>query len=184
MLLSVQPNLGMATMAVTVIFAAWNDWKVWRIPNWLLAGSVAVAMLLAAFTPLSVDLASSLLGGLVGLSLFMPFYLLGGMTAGDVKLLGVLGMHVGPATVLYIALSSAFVGGLWAIILIIYCWAARRRQEDGQGVSRYALSRLRAEQLALVGLGLGAESNRVIPYGVVLALGSLVVLAISVMQAL
>ncbi|MFM8466021.1 MAG: prepilin peptidase, partial [Oxalobacteraceae bacterium] len=83
----------LAGLLLTVLWAAWVDLRQWRIPNRLLAPSAAAALMLSAFMPGGQGLAASLLGGLVGLMVFMPLYLLKGMAAGDVKLMGVVGLY-------------------------------------------------------------------------------------------
>lgn len=75
--------------------------------------------MLAVFFPCGMGIAECLLGGLVGIAIFMPLYTLGGMGAGDVKLMGSLGMHAGWLLTLEIALVSALVGGLFAVALLL-----------------------------------------------------------------
>jgi prepilin peptidase CpaA len=57
-------------------------------------------------------------GLLLGLCIFMPFYLATGMGAGDVKLMGAVGVFLGPIGVFMAFLATAVVGGIYAIILI------------------------------------------------------------------
>ena len=61
-----------AGLLLTVIVAAWTDLRHWRIPNQLLAPSAAAALMLSVFAPGAQGLTASLLGGLVGLMVFMP----------------------------------------------------------------------------------------------------------------
>ncbi|MEQ6375430.1 prepilin peptidase [Bacillaceae bacterium S4-13-56] len=72
-------------------------------------------------------LGSSLLGLLVGMAiLFIPFAM-GGMGAGDVKLLGLIGAWKGVFFVLTTALYMALVGGLLAILVILFQKGAKER---------------------------------------------------------
>jgi len=86
-----------------------------RIPNWLTFGATAAAIAYQYTTagPAGVQLAMS--GWVVGLVLFMPMFLLGGMGAGDVKLLAALGAWLGPANAFWLAIYSSMAGGLIAI---------------------------------------------------------------------
>lgn len=58
-------------------------------------------------------------GFFVGLGVLLIPYLLGGMGAGDVKLMAAIGALTGPVFVFYSFLYTALVGGVIAIILIM-----------------------------------------------------------------
>jgi prepilin peptidase CpaA len=58
-------------------------------------------------------------GLLVGLSVLLIPYLLGGMGAGDVKLMTAIGALMGPSFVFYSFIYTALIGGAIAILLII-----------------------------------------------------------------
>ena len=93
-----------------------------RIPNWLTFGATAAAIAFqyASAGPGGVQHAMS--GWILGLLLFMPMFVLGGMGAGDVKLLAALGAWLGPSDAFYLALNASLAGGLIAVPL-----ALRRR---------------------------------------------------------
>nr|WP_204618560.1 A24 family peptidase [Desulforadius tongensis] len=62
---------------------------------------------------------TSIKGFLLGMGLlFIPF-ILGGMGAGDVKLLGVIGAFKGPAFVWLTFLAAAITGGILALIVMV-----------------------------------------------------------------
>ena len=107
----------MAGLVITVLIAAWSDLKTWRIPNQLLAPSAAAAVMLSVFAPEGQGWLAALLGGVVGIAVFMPLYLLKGMAAGDVKLMGVIGLYSGTALTLDIALMTALIGGAWVVLM-------------------------------------------------------------------
>ncbi len=153
-------------MVVTLAMAAWSDWTRWRVPNRLLGVSAATALLLALVAPLGVDAGDCLLGGLTGLALFLPHYLMRGMAAGDVKLLAVVGMYTGPWMVLEIALVTMLVGGVWAVAVLVL----RKRASATQVAypkRRAAGSSQRAH---------ARQRYRAIPYGVAMAIGALFVM--------
>ncbi len=104
-------------LVLTVMAAAWTDYREWRIPNALLAPSAAAALMLSTFVPGGQGLVHVLLGALAGLLIFMPLYLLKGMGAGDIKLMTVIGLYAGPNLTLDIALVTALIGGVWVIAL-------------------------------------------------------------------
>ena len=54
---------------------------------------------------------------MAGTALFLPFFLLGGMGAGDVKLLAALGAWLGPRDALWLAVYASMAGGVLAVVL-------------------------------------------------------------------
>ncbi len=155
-------------MASTLLIAAWTDWTRWRVPNLLLGVSACIALALAVFLPHGITVADSLLGGLTGLLLFLPFYLVRGMGAGDVKLLAVVGMYVGPLMAFKIALATALVGGLWGIVLVIRWKAGKATRRIGPRVQSASSPPLRGEFDGLV-----------IPYGVAMAIATALLMYVS-----
>ena len=156
---------GATALLVTAWAAAAFDWLYWRIPNALLAGSAAAALMLALFAPNAFSLTQCALGGLAGLALLLPFDLAGGMGAGDVKLLSVLGMHAGWMHVIDIALVSALVGGLWSLALLILHWPGIAWLQAWTPWRR------------MTGPQMVQASRGTIPYGVVIAIGATVAMA-------
>lgn len=170
------------SMTITVLLAAYHDWTSWRIPNALILGSAVAALMLAAFGYTSPGVGSALLGGLVGLAIFLPLYVLGGMGAGDVKLLAALGLHAGPWLVLDIALGSAIVGGVWSVALLFLRsptgMLIRERASVFVNTPGHAQpSHWRRKQEPSMKEG----SRGTLPYGVVIAIGTLLVLASTAM---
>ena len=130
----------MRSLAAIATGAGASIWDVRtrRIPNALTFGSAAVALAFHAFDAgslraLPVAVAWSVAGWIVGFLLFLPVFLLGGMGAGDVKLLAALGAWLGPGAV---------------------CWVAHLRQRggrrDGAPADRGA-TRRRADMVERVG---------------------------------
>ena len=121
MMLFAPPPLGplaFASLFATALLAAICDWRSFRIPNALVASSAVAALMVAAFEPRGLGLASAVAGGLAGLGLLLPLYLLRGMAAGDVKLMAVVGLYVGAATVTGITLLSFVIGGMWSLLVL------------------------------------------------------------------
>jgi prepilin peptidase CpaA len=86
-----------------------------RVPN-VLTGPAVVAGLLA-HTALAGGhgAGAALLGFAAGLAAFFPFFALGGMGGGDVKLMAALGTWIGWSPVLWTALYGSVAGGVMAI---------------------------------------------------------------------
>jgi prepilin peptidase CpaA len=105
--------------AVLVICAAAcvTDLRTRRIPNALTFGAAALALAFHAVTGGWAGLGSSAGGWLVGVALFAPFFVLGGMGAGDVKLLAAIGAWLGPMDAVWTALYTMIAGGLLGLVV-------------------------------------------------------------------
>ena len=100
--------------------ASWSDWKKRIIPNTLLFPSFVLALIIHYSFMGFKGLIFSLTGAAIGFALLIIPFLLGGMGAGDVKLLMVVGSFVGKELVLYGFIVGAIIGGLISIFLYLY----------------------------------------------------------------
>jgi len=105
-----------AALAVALT-ACVTDLRTRRIPNTLTLGAALIAFLFFLATGGARGLGLSAGGWLVGLAVFLPFFLLGGMGAGDVKLVAALGAWLGPGKVVWVALYGGIAGGVLAVIV-------------------------------------------------------------------
>lgn len=103
--------------------AAASDLAWRRVPNVLVLAGLLLALALHwRLGGGNALLGQALAGAGVGLLLFLPMYALGGMAAGDVKLMAMAGSFVGPAQALQLGALSALAGGVLAL-----CWLAVAR---------------------------------------------------------
>jgi prepilin peptidase CpaA len=107
-----------AVIAISLI-ACVTDLRSGRIPNVLTFGAAIAG--LVAHTALEGASGALTAGGgwLTGLIIFLPFFALGGMGGGDVKLLAALGAWLGASETLYLALYSGVAGGVLAIVVAL-----------------------------------------------------------------
>ena len=106
-------------MLVLSFVACACDLRTRRIPNVLTFGGAALALAYSTWFGGVSGLAASAGGWLVGVALFLPMFVLGGMGAGDVKLAGCIGAWLGPMAALFVALYSAIAGGVLAVIVAL-----------------------------------------------------------------
>jgi len=104
---------------VVAALASATDVRSRRIPNVLTFGAALVAVAFAAATGGARGLVMALAGWVVGLLLYMPLFALGGMGAGDIKLLAALGAWLGPWMAVWVALYAAVAGGVMAVVLAL-----------------------------------------------------------------
>uniref|UniRef100_E1TF64 Peptidase A24A prepilin type IV n=1 Tax=Burkholderia sp. (strain CCGE1003) TaxID=640512 RepID=E1TF64_BURSG len=153
-----------------VVAAASTDMQCRRIPNLLVGAGLISALIVQCWLKgIGAGAIAWLAGAGTGFALFLPFYLVRGMAAGDVKLLAMVGAWIGPLLVFYAALVTCVVGGVWMLALI-----ARRHQWG----KVWANLRVIAHP-ALQGPGTARdsiESVGSVPYGVAIAAGTITVL--------
>ena len=116
-------NASLVLLSAILGIAVLSDLRSHRIPNALNLAGLVAALLLQTFTFGLHGLMASLLGACVGLVCFAPLYVLKGMGAGDVKLLGAVGAVLGPLGAFYAAAASLMAGGLGAILYVTWCAA-------------------------------------------------------------
>lgn len=114
---------GMETSHVCVLFlaaaACWFDLRTRHIPNIVTFGGAALGVLYSVATHGWPGLLASAGGWLTGVAVFLPFFLLGGMGAGDIKLVAAIGAWLGPLAALWVALYAALAGGVLAVVVAL-----------------------------------------------------------------
>jgi len=104
---------------VISIAACVTDLRSRRIPNVLTFGAAVAGLLfhLVYGGPRGAGIA--VLGWLVGCALFFLPFALGGMGAGDLKLVAALGAWLGPADTLWLVLYTGVAGGILALAVAL-----------------------------------------------------------------
>ena len=103
-----------------VTFAAVTDLRSRRIPNGLSLGGAALALVVSATLYGAAGVWMAVLGWLLSFAFFMPFYLGGGMAAGDVKLMAMVGAFLGPINGLVACACTLMAGaGLASLIMAL-----------------------------------------------------------------
>jgi prepilin peptidase CpaA len=162
----------MTGLVITVLLAAWCDLSTWRIPNRLIAASASAAIVLALFAPDGIGITACLAGGLTGLGLFLPIYMLGGTAAGDVKLMTILGMYAGPLLALDLALMIFIIGGVWSLGFLLL----QRPQFQLLFLTLKHLSgskKIQSMNTPSPIVTADGKTRAVIPYGPVIAIGTI-----------
>jgi prepilin peptidase CpaA len=174
--LSSLPGAIALAVAATGLGATLWDLRTRRIPNALTLGSAAIAVAFHAIDggqvrALPAAIGWSAAGWMVGLLLFLPLFLLGGLGAGDVKLLAAFGAWLGPGTVCWVAVYGAIAGGLLAIPWLLVRGALRQTAWNLWGLLGFwRLAGIRPHP----GLTLDTPGAMRMPYALPLSIGALV----------
>jgi len=164
-------------LLLMVIAAAVKDLESRRIPNRLLAAGLAGALVLHLLSALPLAGLLTWLGGMAtGLAVFLPFYLVRGMAAGDVKMMAAVGAFAGPGDALRIAILAWCAGGVMALVVIVVKGRLRMVLSNLWAIVRPTLLRLPRGPMPAIGSAGGQPSAGSIPYGVAIAAGTIALL--------
>jgi prepilin peptidase CpaA len=105
--------------------ASWDDLRRRAIANWITAGGLAAGLVCQTALGGWRGLAWSAGGAVVGFAVFLIFYCLGAMGAGDLKLSAAFGALLGPAGILLAALLAAAIGAIMSSVYL--AWNRRAR---------------------------------------------------------
>lgn len=90
-----------------------------RVPNALTIAGVVAGVAAHALLPHGLGLGASVAGAIAGLALFLPFFALGGLGGGDVKLMAAMGAWLGWPAILTAAVAVAIAGGALAVVVAL-----------------------------------------------------------------
>ena len=103
-------------VTIVLIVAAVIDGAILKVPNWLTFPFIACGWIHWTMQDGLSGLGWSLLGTFVGMILLLVLRNVGGMGAGDVKLLAGVGAWLGAVVTLYAFAATAIVGGVMAVV--------------------------------------------------------------------
>ncbi|EXF95977.1 prepilin peptidase [Pseudomonas sp. CVAP len=141
-----------------------SDLRRHRIPNLLILVGLALGLAGQAYSGGVSGLGDGLLGILVGFGVFLPLYALGGMAAGDVKLMAMVGAFLTPFPALWTTFFCLIAGGLCGCLIVLV------RGQVQQTLGRYWLM-LRAR--AYFAPAADEVAGQPFPYSVAILLGTL-----------
>jgi len=156
-------------LTIILLIAAITDIRFQKIPNWL----TYPAMILAITYHTGMNGAGGLLFSVEGLGLgtaiwLLP-YIMGGMGAGDAKLMGAVGALIGPKEVFIASLFTAVTGGIYAlIILALHGYLKENAKRYGIMLKTFLLTR----NLVYIPPS-ERKNNPKLCYGIAIALGTL-----------
>ncbi|MEM6688105.1 MAG: A24 family peptidase [Planctomycetota bacterium] len=161
-------------VSIVLVVAAYIDGKILKVPNkitypfiisgwiyWTIAGGFGTDGLLF-----------SLAGTFVGMMLLLVLRNVGGMGAGDVKLLAGIGAWLGTVVTLYAFSATAIVGGVMAVWMIYRSGEARKHYEQGKMILNEWKDVHNMEKLSDIARE-RKPNMYLLPYGIPMAIGSL-----------
>jgi prepilin peptidase CpaA len=171
--------LSLCFVSGLLLSATVTDLRTRRIPNALVVYGMALGLAFQALAPEGAGLLpgsapgmlAALKGGLTGLALFLPLYVLRLMGAGDVKLLAMVGVWLGPQAVLHAALWTLVAGGALALVVALFSGVLRQVGRNLLHMGRSAVLRTATAGMLVQD---PVQTTGRLPYAVAIATGTAV----------
>lgn len=173
--------------ATVVALAVITDLRSFRIPNALTLPLLLSGLAFFSATQGLSGFASSSAGALAGFLFLLPLYLVGGMGAGDIKLMAGVGAWLKTAKTLDVLIVSCLITGIISMILLwrrrrtdssanVSCHVPPREGTLSQDIASPGHAHLRVEDVVHA----ADRRNRLLPFGVMIGIGLVVTWARSV----
>jgi prepilin peptidase CpaA len=159
-------------VSIVLIEAAIIDGRSLRVPNWLTFHFVAGGLIFAFWKGGTALLLTSMAGAAVGLLTLLPVYAIGGMGAGDVKLMAGVGAWIGPWLALSAFVSVALVGAVIAAGMIVASGELYRHIAMIHTIGREVMT-IRDPTILFERASERKPTMRLLPYGIPIAIGSI-----------
>lgn len=159
------------------IIAAYIDGKELRVPNKLTFPMIIMGWIWSSLhygmtgEGWYVGLMWSLAGTAVGIATLLPAYSIGGMGAGDVKMMAAIGAWVHCTITFYAFCVSTIVGAILAIIMIVMAGEGRKHFNQFFSILNEISTIKNPEALAQIATE-RKTSMRLLPYGIPLSIGT------------
>jgi prepilin peptidase CpaA len=157
--------------AVLVEAALIDGWKL-KVPNWLTFHMVIGGLGYAAYVGGTAGFLWALAGAAVGLATLLPLHAIGGMGAGDVKLMAGVGAWVGPSLTLGAFAASAVVGGIMAVVMVVWSGQLIKHWAQFQVIGHEILTVRNPEKLSAIAAA-RKPTMMLLPYGIPIAVGTI-----------
>jgi prepilin peptidase CpaA len=170
-----QPSLlgaGQILLGILVAIAAIFDIRYRRIPNWLVLAGVIVGVAWNVYASGWSGLLRGAEGLGLGFILYFPLYLIRARGAGDVKLLAAVGAVTGPGNCLWIFLLTAVLGGIIALVLLLFRGRVRKTFFNVAWIIQDLLH-FRAPYRSSDELDVTTNKGLRLPHGAMIAVGTL-----------
>jgi len=138
-------------VSAVLVYAAYIDGKQLKVPNWITFPAVGLATLL-------------------------PAYSIGGMGAGDVKLMAGIGAWVHCSITFYAFCVSAVVGAVLAVAMIVISRQSQKHWNQFFYIANEIMTVRNPEALATIAAE-RKSSMRLLPYGIPIAIGTILYFA-------
>ena len=159
-------------VSAVLVVAAVIDGRQLKVPNWITFPLVISGWIASGLFFGFSGLGASLWGTAVGLGLLLPAYAIGGMGAGDVKLLAGVGAWVGASQTFWAFVATAIVGAVIAVIMVVVSRKWRHHQGQFFNIASEILVIRSPSKLAEIAAD-RKPTMMLLPYGIPIAIGTI-----------
>jgi prepilin peptidase CpaA len=152
------------------------DVRTLRIPNRITFPTMAAGLVLNSWMTGWWGAATSVAGCSLAIAILIVPFALGGIGAGDVKMMGTVGSLLGPQLVALALLVGMMAGGVFAILALAGRGRLREKLGDVAAMTTAAVVQRSVSPLRLSASAPGAV---IFPYSLPLAFGTLAVITVS-----
>ena len=165
-------------VTTVLIIAAIIDGAILKVPNWLTFPFITCGWLHWTMQDGMTGLGWSLMGTFVGMMLLLVLRNVGGMGAGDVKLLAGVGAWLGTTVTLYAFAATAIAGGIMAVFMILQSGEWQKHFSMGHQILHEWKTIRNPQKLSEIARE-RKPSMHLLPYGIPMAIGSIAYFAIA-----
>ena len=159
-------------VAAVLVVAAVIDGMILKVPNWLTFPFIACGWIHWTIESGVGGLGWSLAGTIVGMLLLLILRNVGGMGAGDVKLLAGIGAWLGVMVTLKAFAATAIVGGIMAVVMILMSGQWEKHVAMGHQIIHEWRTIRSPSKLAAIARE-RKPNMKLLPYGIPMAIGSI-----------
>jgi prepilin peptidase CpaA len=167
-------------LSAAIIAAVTNIWK-FKVYNVLTIPLLGSGLLYHAATGGLMGLYESLSGCVLGFAILITFYIMGGVGAGDVKLLSAVGAWLGLPLTFNVFIASSISAGLYAIVVMIVYGSAKETLMNTAILYHRMTSlgrHLRSDDRVETQVGRSDRHRRLIPFAAMITAGLLINVAL------
>ena len=165
-----------AILVPGILYASWVDGREKRVPNWLNAFLFLSGLAMQCLHPQGSGFWVSLGGASTGFAVLIIPWMMHGMGAGDVKLMGAIGAWFGPTMTLWAFVIGALFGAAIAAIMIV---TSGRTKKAAANLSTIMVKMSTPAHwfTEFGGARTFGATSQLLPYGIPLTMGAITVLA-------
>ncbi|MDP1678897.1 MAG: prepilin peptidase [Candidatus Nitrotoga sp.] len=168
-------------LSLLLLIAAYQDCKSYHIRNELVITGTLLGIILNSAIPGGLEFLELLIGWSIGLLLLLPLYSFRIMGAGDVKLMSMIGVFVGPEDIFGVFLSTLIAGGVLALIISLHKGMLRKLIDNLFCILKRIIwiNNAKLPQSNLPPSEINIHSISKLPYAVAIATGTTIFLVIN-----
>ncbi len=156
---------------VLIVAAVIDGWKL-KVPNLITFPMIISGWVYSTAYYGWEGLLWSLVGTIVGLALLMPAFAIGGMGAGDVKLLAGVGAWIWGTHTAYAFCVSAVIGGVIAVLMVLANRSWQKHKNQLWAIWFEIVTIRNPDKLSVIATE-RKSSMLLLPYGIPIAIGTI-----------